>query len=321
MKTKDYYKILEINETATEAEIKAAYRTLARKFHPDIAGEENADKFKDINEAHDILMNRQKRYEYDAMRRLYTYATTPNPEPNKQNSTHQETKNSFNNFWTDFVKYQQAKTYNSAPQPKNGSDITTEVTLTIAEALNGTSKKINILHTKPCPHCEGRKFVNGSKCQSCNASGYVSEHKRLTVKIPASVKSGYKIRIVGEGNQGAYGGKNGNLYLLIKIENKSDFKYDGINITRTVPITPAEAVLGADIEIPTSNGLITMKVVPNTNSGQKFRLQGQGITKNGITGDLIVTVEIKIPDNITEAEKDLYRKLAKLSSQNIRKVF
>ena len=142
MKTKDYYKILEINETATEAEIKAAYRTLARKYHPDIAGEENSEKFKDINEAHDILMNRQKRYEYDTLRRFYTYATTPNPEPNKQNSTQQETKNSFNNFWTDFVKYQQSKTYNSTPQPKNCSDITTEVTLTIAESLNGTSKKI-----------------------------------------------------------------------------------------------------------------------------------------------------------------------------------
>ena len=324
MKTKDFYKILGITEHATEIEIKTAYRKLARTHHPDIAGAtpECVQIFKDINEAYETLMDRKKRYEYDALRRLYSYAsqknTTPPPHKKEETSYTSKTKNS---FWEDFLKYQKQKETYSTPMPQNGSDITTEITLTYAEANNGTQKRVNILHTKPCDTCKGRKFINGCKCNSCNGTGIVSEHKKLTVKIPANVKNGYKIRIAGEGNQGANGGKNGNLYLIIKIEKSFNFKYDGNNIHRTIPITPAEAVLGASIELSTPDGKITMKVLPNTNSGQKFRLQGQGLTKDGTTGDLIVTVEIKIPSNISNEERELYKKLAKLNSTDIRKVF
>lgn len=325
MKTKDYYKILEISELATDAEIKSAYRKLARKYHPDIAGAttDAITKFKAINEAYNTLIDKQARYNYDALRRLYSYAqksytsSSSTADKKEDNTT---SKPNFNNFWSEFVQPKRAKE-TSSNLPKDGSDITTEVVISLQEAYSGTEKKVNILHTAPCPHCKGRKFVNGTKCAECDGKGYVSEHKRLTVKIPAGIKNGYKIRIVGEGNQGAFGGKNGNLYLLIKIENNSDFKYDGVNITKTIPITPFEAVLGADIEIPVLDGKLTMKIFPNTNSGQKFRLQGQGLTKNGVTGDLIVTVEIKIPNNLSVEERELYKKLAKLSTSDIRKAF
>ena len=223
MKTKDYYKTLNINENATESEIKSAYRKLARTHHPDIAGASpaNVQLFKDINEAYETLIDRKKRYEYDAIRRLYSYATkqgtTPPPNrPTKDTQSNTTTK-SKNSFWEDFLKYQKQKETYSKPAPENGSDITTEVTITYAEANNGTQKRINILHNKPCEICKGRKFVNGCLCSACNGTGSVSEHKRLTVKIPPNVKSGYKIRIAGEGNQGSNGGKNGNLYLIIKI--------------------------------------------------------------------------------------------------------
>ncbi len=333
MQTKDYYKILEIDEMATDSDIKSAYRKLARKFHPDIAGSspDVVEHFKDINEAYSTLIDRRKRYDYDALRRLYsytknsepetqsTYTSTPNADSDK---TKYQSKNYFYGMWEEFINAQyQQKEYKKqqTPQPENGSDITSEVSITMEEAIYGTSKKINVLHTKPCPKCQGRKFVNGAVCTHCNGTGTEAEHKKFTVKIPANVKNGYKIRIANEGNPGINGGKNGNLYLLIKIENNFDFKYDGCNILRTVPITPYEAVLGADIEIPVADGKVTMKILPNTNSGQKFRLQGQGITKNGIKGDLIVTVEIKIPDNLTKEEIDLYRRLAKIGSDNIRK--
>lgn len=324
MKTKDYYKILDIAEHSTDAEIKTAYRKLARKFHPDVTGAtpESITRFKEINEAYDTLMDKKRRYEYDALRRLYSYATTPPPpkaEQKKSDEQSFEAKTTLNNFWNDFIKYQRQKDVKNTPAPENGSDITTEVSITLSEAVNGTAKRVNILHTKPCPQCNGRKFVNGGKCQACNGTGSVSEHKKLTVKIPANIKNGYKIRIAGEGNQGVNGGQNGNLYLLIKIENNSNFKYDGINVLKTVPITPCEAVLGAEIEVPVVTGKVTMKILPNTKSGQKFRLQGQGLTKNGVVGDLIVTVEIQIPENLSEEELDLYRKLAKLSTNDIRK--
>ena len=324
MKTKDYYKILDIAENSTEVEIKSAYRKLARKFHPDVAGatSEAISRFKDINEVYDTLMDKKRRCEYDALRRLYSYAsgsTAKESDKKKDPEQASQVKTTLNTFWEDFVKYQRQKEVKSTPQPENGSDITTEVSITLSEAVNGTAKKVNILHTKPCPQCNGRKFVNGGKCQACNGSGNISEHKKLTVKIPANIKNGYRIRIAGEGNQGVHGGRNGNLYLLIKIENNSDFKYDGINVFKTIPITPFEAVLGAEVEVPVVAGKVTMKILPNTKSGQKFRLQGQGLVKNGIAGDLIVTVEIQIPEKISEAEKDLYRKLAKLSTMDIRK--
>ena len=334
MQIKDYYKILEIDEKATDADIKSAYRKLARKYHPDIAGStpDTVEHFKNINEAYTTLIDKRKRYDYDALRRLYSYAEQPSfnntqtvnstPKQSSDNSKSKyQSKNYFYGMWEEFLntQYQQKEYRKYQSQPENGSDITTEVVITMEEAINGTTKKINVLHTKPCPKCQGRKFVNGSVCSFCNGSGTVSEHKKFTVKIPANVKNGYKIRIANEGNPGINGGKNGNLYLLIKIEINSGFKYDGCNILRTVPITPYEAVLGADIEIPLSDGIVKMKILPNTNSGQKFRLQGQGITKNGVKGDLIVTVEIKIPDKLTNEEIDLYRKLAKISSNNIRK--
>lgn len=322
MKTKDYYKILEIPESATDSEIKSAYRKLARKFHPDVVGLNGTEHFKDINEAYSVLSDSRKRNEYNALRRLYSYSQAPETSVKEKDapSNHKD-KAIFNNFWNEFINAQQAKEKYTTVKPVNGSDITTDVTITLSESINGTTKKINILHTTPCKHCQGRKFINGNSCSVCEGRGYTSEHKKLTVKIPAGVKNGYKIRIAGEGNQGGNGGKNGNLYLLLKIENKSDFKYDGNNLTKIVPITPAEAVLGAEIEVPVINGTVIMKISPNTNSGQKYRLQGQGLCKNGVWGDLIVTVEIKIPSNITEEEKDLYRKLAKLNTTNIRKVF
>ncbi len=332
MQTKDYYKILDIDEMATDSDIKTAYRSLARKFHPDIAGSssENIERFKEINEAYTTLIDRRKRYDYDALRRLYSYTKQPTCDEKAAFNTQQsnsgmdfktkyQSKNYFSGMWEDFKNQYQQK--QQTPLPENGSDITTEVNITIEESIHGTSKKINVLHTKTCSKCNGRKFVNGTACSHCNGSGLESEHKKFTVKIPANVKNGYKIRIADEGNPGINGGKNGNLYLLIKIENNSNFKYDGCNVLKTVPITPYEAVLGADIEIPVPDGKLTMKILPNTNSGQKFRLQGQGITKNGVKGDLIITVEIKIPDNLTNEEIDLYRKLAKISSYNIRKGF
>ena len=323
MKTKDYYKILDILETSTDMEIKSAYRRLARQYHPDIAGAsaENLARFKDINEAYDTLSDKKKRYNYDSLRRLYSYVSESQSNTKREDKQETSTcdKKVFNNFWSDFIKAQRQRESASQTLPENGTDITTEVTLSLSEAINGTLKKVNILHTTPCSHCGGRKFVNGGKCNSCNGTGTVSEHKKLTVKIPANIKNGYRIRIAGEGNRGVNGGKNGNLYLLIKIENNSNFKYDGVNVFRTVPITPSEAVLGADIEVPVSTGFVTMRVIPNTKSGQKFRIQGQGLTKNGAIGDLIVTVEIQIPENMSDEEKDLYRKLAKFNTNNIRK--
>lgn len=362
---KNYYEILGVDVDATEAEIKSAYRKLARKWHPDVAGnsEDIIHKFKEINEAYEILSDKEKRKRYDAIRGIlhnvknnasseeqktkkeekteekkqeqettkekedttYRYKKESKQETNKNEKTQaKKQKNTFQEAWETFMK----KTTGN-PKPKqtkysekkiNGSDITSDITITMSEALQGTTRTVNILHTEPCPKCHGRKFANGSICQNCNGSGEVSVHKKLSVKIPANIKQGSKIRIAGEGNQGFNGGKNGNLYLYVKIDTEnSPYKYDGLNILQTVVVEPYEAVLGSTINVETPKGNVSMKLMCGTTNGQKYRLAKQGLEQDGKVGDMIVTISIDIAKNLSKEEVLLYEQLRKAAkNRNIR---
>ena len=205
-------------------------------------------------------------------------------------------------------------------KPENGRDINLNVIIKISEAISGTNRTVNVLHSEKCPKCEGRRFINGAKCPMCKGSGEISTHKKLNVKIPAGIKKGAKIRIANEGNKGYNGGKNGDLYLNIDIEDSKFFRYDGNNVLCEIPITPFEAVLGANIEVPTLCGNVSMKIPQNTSTGQKFRLSGQGVldSKTNKKGDQIVTVKIEIPKEMSSEEINLYEQLKKLSKNDIR---
>ena len=332
--TKDYYKILDITEYSNIEEIKNAYRYLARKWHPDIAGNspDVIKKFKEINEAYDKV----KKADYDTARRFYNYATSNKEKKQKENNnsskeecyknTYQESKKSnkkpFNFGWEEFIanKYResQLKKEQSKLTPVRGEDIFSEVEISIFEAINGTTKIINMLQTSICPNCQGRKFVNGNVCKSCNGNGEQSTYKRFNVKIPAGIKDKSKIRLAGEGEKGSNGGHNGDLYLIINIKEPKNYKTEGLNILKTISITPYEAVLGGHIEIPTIKGAVSLKIAPNTRTGQKIRLSGCGIMQNNKVGDMIITVEIQIPKNHTNEEILLYQKLKEISSCKIR---
>lgn len=326
---KDYYAILGICESASSDDIKQAYRNLARKWHPDVAGNNpNVLKtFKNINEAYEILSDSIKKAEYDRARKFYQYAkngadySNINPKETKQNSSANNTTSNpgFKNFsfnWNEFIQ----KKNNSAEthKPVRGEDIYTDVELTVMEAINGTEKVINMLQTSPCPKCGGRKFVNGSKCNHCNGKGEVSGFKKFTVKIPAGIKNASKIRLANEGGIGLNGGYNGDLYITVHIKELNEYKTEGLNIIKKVFITPFEAVLGANIEINTINGNYNIKIAPYTQNGQKIRLSGCGIVQNEKIGDMIVVLEVKIPKALSKEEIDLYKKLAEVSSQIIR---
>lgn len=338
--TKDYYKILDITEFSTFDEIKCAYRTLARKYHPDIAGNSPSiiAKFKEINEAYEVLSNKTKKADYDAARKFYSYAQygTKTKYNSKQNSTDcninkktdsknknfnkktfHDKKTNFSFNWEDLFNFSYSKENNI---PQKGNDIYSDIEISVFEAINGTVKIINMLQTNLCPKCNGRKFVNGGKCENCNGSGETSIYKRFNVKIPAGIKDKSKIRLAEEGEKGINGGKNGDLYLTIHIKEPKGYKTDGLNILKTIPVTPYEAVLGAEIKIPTIKGNVTVKIAPNTRSGQKIRLNGCGIEQNNKIGDMIVTVEIQIPKNLSEAEINLYKKLQEISKQNLRDI-
>lgn len=339
---KNLYEILEVSSSASTSAIKSAYRRLARKYHPDLnSGDELCEKkFKEITEAYEILSDADKKKNYDILRGFYRETTSQSKfnEANKAYKTYKENNqekdksqysDGFSNIFNDILEgfkkttssYENNTFKTKQMRPERGSDVYSDVVITMSEAVQGTSRTINILHTEACPNCQGRTFLNGSKCPLCKGLGEQSIHKKLNVKIPANVKHGSKIRIANEGNKGFNGGKNGDLYLNIKIENNSNFKYDGLNVLCTIPITPFEAVLGATIEIETPTGKVNMKITPNTHSGQKFRLTGQGLeqgSKFGKKGDMIVTVNIEVPKNPSEKEIELYKKLRDITKTNIR---
>lgn len=337
---KDLYEILGITPDVDEAQIKTAYRKMARKYHPDVNNNtpESIVKFKEITEAYEVLLDATRRKEYDTLRG-YTRRKAENNETNrtqaqrayssvskekpKQQKT--ENKDSFSKVFNSildglFQNENGTKQEKKKQKPENGRNINLSVTIKISEAINGTTRTVNVLHTEKCPKCEGRRFINGAKCPMCKGSGEISIHKRLNVKIPSGVKKGARIRVANEGDKGYYGGKNGDLFLTVEIEDNPLFKFEGLNVLCDIPITPYEAALGANIEIPSIYGNISMKIPSLTTSGQKFRISGQGLKdeKSNKLGDQIVTVKIEMPKDLSEKEKMLYEELKKYSTQKIR---
>ena len=339
---KEYYSVLEISVTATETEIKSAFRKLARKYHPDVNKDKVCiEKFKQIKEAYEVLINPDERKIYNTIkgyseqRRTYTQGSKPNPErkyappPNVKNEEAKEPEETdgFSNVFDDFIegifspKAPNKKSQKHKPAPQNGQDITMRITVSYIESINGTNRKINILHTEKCSNCQGKKFINGALCKVCGGKGEVSLHKKLNVKIPPGIIQHSKIRIANEGNKGTNGGKNGDLYLIVEVENDSLFKFEGNNVVCEIPVTPYEAALGTSIEVPTLEGKVTMKIPPLTSSGQKFRLTQEGILdrKTGLKGDQVVVIKIEMPKGLSLEEIQLYERLKAVSNETPRK--
>lgn len=349
--TKNYYEILGVSVDSSTAEVKSAYRKLARKYHPDINKDEGAiDIFKNITEAYDVLSNDVERSKYDTLKGFFKTETTKTSskevdetfkEEKVKNSSYHSGCGEFSGtssaknktrekkekstlskaikLW--IAQFKRNKRNRENKKPQKGKNITTDVSITPDEVITGSKRIINIRTTQTCPKCHGHKFVNGGKCSSCAGKGEVVKTKKITVTIPKGIKDGAKLRLRGEGATGKNGGVCGDLYINIKIETKTQIHFDKLNIYYTVPISPFEAALGEEISIPTFDGKIKLKLPKNTCSGQKFRIANQGIKKNGKVGDLIICVSIEFSHDLSEDEIKLYERLKNLSRDDVRKNF
>lgn len=296
----DYYKILEVTKSATEAEIKKAYRKLARKYHPDLNpnDKEAEKKFKEINEANEVLSNPENRKKYDKYGKDWQHADEfekAGYNPNQQQQySRQQASQDFSGFGGDFSESDFSDFFNSMygsgrsgrGQAKyRGQDFNAELQLDLASVYTTHKQSLT---------------VNG---------------KNIRITIPAGVENGQVIKISGHGGPGANGGPNGDLYITFQIENHSNFKREGNNLYTDTELDLYTAVLGGEIQVNTFDGKVKLKVSPETQTGTKVKLKGKGFPvykKENQFGDLFINYKLKIPTNLSQKEKELFQELSKI---------
>jgi curved DNA-binding protein len=330
---RDYYALLGLNKNASADDIKKAYRRLARKYHPDLnPGDKTAEaKFKEITEANEVLSDVDKRSQYDRFGQYWkqseqtksTTRSTTNPTPNQASNFNNGVDfGQYNNF-DDFVnellgRFGNSNTPNPAgaksasarsPGTSVGVDDFTVNTSTVGNNTMGGDREVTI-------RLSLTEAFNGVQ-KSFNLG-----NETIKVRIPGGAKSGSRIRVRGKGNLNTYNKQRGDLYLTVELQPHSFFRLDGEQLICEVPITLDEAVLGAQIEIPTPDGMVTVNVPAGVRSGQSLRLRGKGWTNpQGERGDQLAKIIIATPKNLTVAERELYEKIRTTRTSNPRSHF
>ncbi|MBQ4645805.1 MAG: DnaJ domain-containing protein [Candidatus Gastranaerophilales bacterium] len=346
MKYKDYYEILGVSRSATQQEIKSAFRKLARKFHPDVNKSSGAqEKFKDINEAYEVLGDETKRKRYDQLGSAWSSGADFNVPPgfegfNFSNFGGGQSAGGFSDFFSaifgdmmgssmggnrsynqgfssnfgDFSQFNQGAQRKSSahqkPQKDESLDIIQNVILSLDDIINTPKKTVTITGYQPCSVCHGSRQ---GFCSNCSGTGIEKITKNITFQVPKFVKDGQKIRLKGEGKKDGYG-KVGDVYLTVKIQD-SEYEINGSNLIKDVELLPYEAVLGCEKLIKTPSGNIKVKFPPKMSSGKKLRLKELGLpSKDGKKGDFEARVKIVIPQELSKEALELYEKLKKLNS-------
>lgn len=342
MKYKDYYETLGVKRDATEAEIKSAYRKLARKYHPDINKTKEAEaKFKDINEAYEVLGDKQKRQRYDSLGSSWQGGADYTPPPGFENFSFNfnqggaqsfdfggsggfsdffsslfgdmmgaqgnAQRGSFGGFdFGDMGAQRSSRRTSSKQQPEENLDITKNLNVTAKEIFDKKPISVTFTDMEKCGYCNG-----GGYCTHCGGTGILSTPKTVKVKLPKDITEGKKVRLKGEGKSDKYGRK-GDLYLVIHFKD-SEYEIDGANLTKEIEITPPEAVLGTNKDINTLHGNINIKIPASVSSGQSLRLKGLGLPSSDGFGSLNIKIKIVIPKNYSQEIKDLYKRIQSLS--------
>jgi curved DNA-binding protein len=300
MEFKDYYQTLGVEKTATAEEIKKAYRKLARKYHPDVSKEPNAEMhMKEVNEANAVLSDPEKRAAYDQLGNRYQngqdFQTPPNWDAGFEYSGDGQSGPSAAEFSEFFANIfgQAGRGKQSRANPMRGEDHHAKILIDLLDAYQGNTRSIVL--NKPYTDEQGRVALK--------------EHT-LNVRIPKGVKEGQRIRLTGQGSLGYAGGPAGDLYLELQFKPNDTYRIDGKDVYVTVPVTPWEAALGASIEAPTPTGKVQLKVPANSQTGRKLRLKERGVPGSP-AGDFYVVLEVVLPAADTAKAKEAYEAMAK----------
>jgi len=351
---RDYYEVLGVNRDASEEDIKKAYRKLAMKHHPDRNpdSKDAEERFKEAKEAYEMLSDAEKRRAYDA----YGHAGV-NPQMGGAGGDGAAGfsggfADAFGDIFGDIFGGGRARS-----NVYRGADLRYNLEVTLEQAARGTETKIRIPAMEACESCKGTGAKPGTQarpcgtcggtgsvrlsqgffsiqqacptchatgkviadpCTTCRGAGRVKRHKTLQVKIPAGIDNGDRIRLSGEGEGGVNGGPPGDLYVVVHLAEHSVFQRDGDDLHCEMPISYTQAALGGEIDIPTLDGHAKIRIPPETQTGQVFRLRGKGIkgVRSSHAGDLLCEVAVETPVKLTERQKELLRELEEINRKD-----
>ena len=349
MNKKDYYEVLGVSKTASQDEIKSAFRKLAKKYHPDVSKEENAaEKFKEVQEAYAVLSDENKRRQYDQ----FGHSAFTNASGGFSGFDGFDFSGMEDIFGDLFGNMFGGRSRSSSNRRQDGADLLYRMTISFDEAVHGTKRDIKVeiedecdnckgqggFGSHACPECKGTGTVTKQQstmfgsflsrttcshcggsgtsfdriCTDCHGKGRVTKPKTLTVTVPKGVDTGNRVRLSGKGEAGSNGGAAGDLYIEFTVKDDDFFKRDGNDIYITVPLTITEAVLGCKKTIPTIYGNVELSIPDGTKNNSKLRLRGKGIDSdvNGKKGDMYVITNVVIPSKLTRGQKELFKELS-----------
>ena len=328
MKYIDYYDP-KVSKTASEKEIKQAYRKLARQHHPDLhqgnAKHDAEEKFKIINEAYEVLSDPDKRTKYDRLGMNWKAGDDFNVDPSATGGytyTYQGPGNfdfgsfGFSDFFSTIFGQDFANSQQSGARPRRtsskGEDVDAEISLTIDELIHGVEKDIYLSAPNLCAACEGQRFTQQGVCRACGGTGATEDVKTVKVTIPAGLYPGASLRLKGLGGKGRGDSAAGDLYLSIRAAENGAWQINGSDLEAELVLYPDQAVLGDKMRVPTPHGHVQLSIQPGVHAGQRLRLKNKGLPKSGGFGDLYLRIRIDIPLESLAAEQELYQKIREL---------